>query len=142
MGSQPATSSAWGKRSACVLNALRAGTVSSCLSPGPPGLQAPDCHWLVACSSPPPTPATRVVHLRLQEPEAALPPLRKLHAVVPDNPEAIHCIALAHDMMGDTQVSSGAKGLRAGMTGRHPRVLVDSCAAWLAKAAAARAAWG
>lgn len=45
----------------------------------------------------------RVAHLRLQEPEAALPPLRKLHALVPDNPEAIHCIALAHDMMGDTQ---------------------------------------
>lgn len=55
------------------------------------------------CPHRPPAPACSVVHLRLQEPEAALPPLRKLHAVVPDNPEAVHCIALAHDMMGDTQ---------------------------------------
>jgi hypothetical protein len=49
-----------------------------------------------------------VVNLRLQEPEAALVPLRKLHALLPDQPEAAHCIALAHDMMGDAQVAAAA----------------------------------
>lgn len=44
----------------------------------------------------------RVVNLRLQEPESALIPLRKLHAMLPDSPEVVHCIALAHDMMADT----------------------------------------
>jgi hypothetical protein len=45
-----------------------------------------------------------VVNLRLQEPESALVPLRKLHTLLPDQPEVVHCIALAHDMLGDTQV--------------------------------------
>lgn len=49
-----------------------------------------------------PTPRS-VASLRLQEPEAALVPLRKLHTLLPDQPEVVHCIALAHDMMGDTQ---------------------------------------
>lgn len=45
-----------------------------------------------------------MVNLRLQEPESALAPLRKLHTLLPDQPEVVHCIALAHDMMGDAQV--------------------------------------
>ena len=46
---------------------------------------------------------SRVVSLRLQEPESALAPLRKLHVLLPDQPEVLHCMALAHDMMGDSQ---------------------------------------
>lgn len=49
-------------------------------------------------------PCCSVVNLRLKEPEAALIPLRKLHTLLPDQPEVVHCIALAHDMLGDTQV--------------------------------------
>ncbi len=39
--------------------------------------------------------------MRLSEPESALPPLRKLHAQLPACVEVLHCLALAHDMMGD-----------------------------------------
>ena len=50
-----------------------------------------------------------MVNLLLQEPESALAPLRKLHTLLPDQPEVVHCIALAHDMMGDAQVRAGDK---------------------------------
>lgn len=65
-----------------------------------PNLHAPTCDAPTCHTWHPPPP--RVVHLRLQEPEAALGPLRKLHGLLPDQPEVLHCLALAHDMMGDS----------------------------------------
>jgi Flp pilus assembly protein TadD len=46
-----------------------------------------------------------VVNLRLGDPEAALQPLKKLHTLLPDQPEVVHCLALAADMSGDSSAA-------------------------------------
>ncbi|KIZ02527.1 putative Intraflagellar transport protein [Monoraphidium neglectum] len=82
-----------------------------------------------------------VVNLRLQEPESALVPLRKLHTLLPDQPEVVHCIALAHDMLGDTQGAIRWLELLTSLVPNDPGVLLGEEARSLAYYQDAHRVW-